>query len=124
MKKQSNLASLLSVLALIVLCLGVVQICLFVYVQTKMIVASSGSAAVSDILDFIFQQFVPPLVLYIVTSGGIASLLYAGSIFYRKLFCADDVIAEEKILPVEEDDESEDDSEDESAEESDEPAEE
>ena len=84
--KQFTFTSLLNTLALVVVGLGALQLCFFIYVQTKMIASAKGVADLSNVLDFVFQQVIPPMILYIITTTGVSALLYTAGVFYKKLF--------------------------------------
>lgn len=87
MKNQKQLIPIiLFVLAAIIAILGIVQLALYIPQEINMVKEAALQGATSEqISEYYLQQFIPQIITYVITSFGIASLLFASGSIYRRL---------------------------------------
>ena len=87
MKNQKQLIPIiLFVLAGIIFILGIVQLALYIPQEINMVKDAVLQGATSEqISEYYLQQFIPQIITFVITSLGIASLLFASGCIYKKL---------------------------------------
>ncbi|WP_040192495.1 hypothetical protein [Clostridium culturomicium] len=85
-KKKHPIPIILFILAAIIVILGIVQLALYISPQLTMLEEAAAQGATAEqISEYYWQQLIPQIVTYIITSLGIAALLFSSGVIYQKL---------------------------------------
>lgn len=85
-KKKHPIPIILFILAAIIVILGIVQLALYISPQLTMLEEAAAQGATSEqISEYYWQQLIPQIVTYVITSLGIAALLFSSGVIYQEL---------------------------------------
>lgn len=85
-KKKYPIPIILFILAAIIVILGIVQLALYISPQLTMLEEAAAQGATSEqISEYYWQQLIPQIVTYVITSLGIAALLFSSGAIYQEL---------------------------------------
>lgn len=85
-KKKHPIPIILFILAAIIVILGIVQLALYISPQLTMLEEAAAQGATSEqISEYYWQQLIPQIVTYVITSLGIAALLFSSGAIYQEL---------------------------------------
>lgn len=70
----------------IILMLGIAQLILYIPLQIEMLKdAELQGATAEQVSDYVWQQFLPQIIAYVISPLGMAAILYASGMIYLKL---------------------------------------
>ncbi|MDU4890335.1 MAG: hypothetical protein E6344_11050 [Clostridium sp.] len=85
-KKKHPIPIILFILAAIIVILGIVQLALYISPQLTMLEEAAAQGATSEqISEYYWQQLISQIVTYVITSLGIAALLFSSGAIYQEL---------------------------------------
>lgn len=85
-KKKQIIPTILFILAAIIAILGILQLALYISPQLTMVKEAAAQGATTEqISEYYWQQLIPQIITYLITSLGIAALLFSSGVIYRKL---------------------------------------
>lgn len=85
-KKKHPIPIILFILAAIIVIWGIVQLALYISPQLTMLEEAAAQGATSEqISEYYWQQLIPQIVTYVITSLGIAALLFSSGAIYQEL---------------------------------------
>ncbi|ABX41994.1 hypothetical protein [Lachnoclostridium phytofermentans] len=83
--KKNAITIIILGLSGIILALGIWQLVLYIPAQLDMLAdATTQGATAEQISEYYWQQFMPQVLSYVITTLGFASVLFAAGMLYRK----------------------------------------